>query len=128
MKQVIVGSYEMGWGCVQIVLREGTGGEFFVIPEKGKISRIKIGADYDGWWEVVNVLLHEAYELEIDNRKLRFRATQNRANDHADYLFVLTHNQFTDATAYVSEMVAACLPDLAMAWKKWRKTRKANNG
>ena len=32
MKQVIVGTYEMGYEKVQLVLREGHGGEFYLLP------------------------------------------------------------------------------------------------
>ena len=47
MKQKIVGSYYAGNECVQLVLMEGIGGEFYCIPERGATARIKIGADAD---------------------------------------------------------------------------------
>ena len=47
MTQVIVGVYTMGYEDVEIVLREGTGGEFYNCPGKGQIPRIKIGADVE---------------------------------------------------------------------------------
>ena len=49
MKQIIVGIYSVGFEDVEIVLREGTGGEFFNCPEKGHCPRIKIGADVSNW-------------------------------------------------------------------------------
>ena len=44
MKQKIVGSYFAGYESVELVLREGNGGDVFFL-EKGKIAVIKIGAD-----------------------------------------------------------------------------------
>ena len=102
-------------------MREEIGGEFIFIPEKGHIARIKIGADQEKWHQIVNVLLHEAQELAYQRIGGRWTPAYDMANDHAAYLFSLSHTQFTEATARVAEFVAGCLPDLEKAWKKWKK-------
>ena len=124
MKQVIVGTYEMGHECVELVIREDMGGEYYTIPEKGHVARIKIGVDYKRWDEVVAVLLHEAMEFQADRHLARFRPTQDLSGDQHWYLFVLTHEQFSDCCAKVAEFLTVCLPELATAWKKWNKKRK----
>lgn len=45
MKQKIVGTYYAGHQQIQLVIREGDGGEFFLNPERGSLPRIKLGVD-----------------------------------------------------------------------------------
>lgn len=123
MRQKIIGTYEAGFEAVELVLREGTGGEFYTIPEKGKICRIKIGGDYKRWDEVVNVLLHEIVELQLFRKDCRLENSNDISRDHAGYLFVATHPQFSDAIAKAAEFIAPALPDLAKAWAQWKKKK-----
>jgi hypothetical protein len=120
MRQQIVGIYECGWNSVEVVLRDGDGGEYFMIPEKGRGPRIKLGADQDTWQKLVAVLMHETLELVMDTLKHRYIAWQNMGNSHDGYLFMFDHPQFCDITARAAELMAACLPDLAKAWEKWK--------
>lgn len=124
MRQKIVGVYELGYEQVQLVIREGTGGEFWFLPETGKVPRMKIGADAE-WKAVVAALLHESFELAMCRKGVRWLPDPNLGNDHASYLFVLTHPQFSDACAMASEYLVASLPDLAKAWRKWKKKKQA---
>lgn len=121
MKQLIVGTYELGSDFVQIVLREGTGGEFYLMPEHGKVPRVKIGADYKYWWEVANVLLHEIIELSYEKLGCRTEPSFNMGNDHSKYIFVIPHQIFSESTARVAYCLTDCMPDVEKAWKKWRK-------
>ncbi len=121
MKQTIVGTYEIGSDYVQIVLREGTGGEFYLMPEHGKVPRVKIGADYEHWDEVVNVLIHEVRELIYYKLGCRYEPDNDWSNDHGQFLFVITHVKFSDACNREALCLTKCLPDLAKAWKKWRR-------
>jgi hypothetical protein len=121
MKQIIVGNYYCGYESVELVLRDDTGGEYFITPERGHIARIKIGADYVEWQEVVSVLLHEAMELVCDRLKARYQPTCNLSGDHGQYWFLLSHADFSDACGRVAEFISACLPDLAKAWKKIKR-------
>lgn len=124
MKQKIVGSYYMGMTQVQIVLREGTGGEFYLNPERGHIPRIKIGADQPNWGDVIAILLHEATEMLMTCSHCRYAPAPDYANDHAGYLFVMNHCMFSDVTARVGELLALSLPDLSRAWTKWKKPKR----
>lgn len=123
MKQTIVGSYYLGPESVQLVLREGTGGEFWSAPEKGACARIKVGADCSQWSRVVEVLLHEAMELAMMRIGARFEPAPDYAAGHDSYLFMMDHPKFTEAAARAGGMMADSLPDLAKAWNKWRKKK-----
>ncbi len=121
MKQKIIGVYPMGLAQVELVLREGNGGEFYTFPEKGKVARIKVGADQKQWRDVVGVLLHEAFEFTAMQLALRYAPAPDLSRDNGNYLFVMTHTQFSDVSARAGEFISCCLPDLARAWDKWPK-------
>jgi hypothetical protein len=126
MKQEIVGIYEIGWDQVELVLREDTGGEFYLIPEKGCIPRIKIGADYKEWEEIVSVLLHETFEFAFDRVRCRYENSDEVVRDHSSYLFVLPHVTFSETCARVGEFISKALPDLKEKWEKWKEESKPN--
>lgn len=123
MKQKIVGSYSLGNESVQLVAREGTGGDYYTQPEKAHIARIKVGMDYkaSAWEEVVNALLHESLELSIDRHNARHRPTNDISYDHSNYIFVFNHPQFSDIVAKTAEFITPALPDLARTFKAWHK-------
>lgn len=121
MKASRVGSYGLGPQSVDLYLREDDGGEFYVIPEAGKTPRIVVGADYDSWYRVVEVAHHEAMELAMTMIGARYQPAPDNGNDHGSYVFVMTHAQFSEASARTAQFLAASLPDLSRAWAKWRK-------
>lgn len=120
MKQKIIDSYILCGGYVQVVLREGTGGEFYSAPEHGHVPRIKVGTEYGAWPEVVAVLIHEALEYVLVIKGRRFEPCSDLAKDHSSYLFLLNHSQFSDACAELAAFLTVCLPDVAKAWKDWK--------
>lgn len=122
MRQKIVGSYGMGWDQCQIVLREGDGGEFWLIPEMGSIPRIKVGAD-DSWENIVGVLCHELLELIFVMQRVRFERTNITGMGHDGYVFMFDHNQFSDAVMRLGNLVSICLPDVHKVWKNFNKKK-----
>lgn len=121
MKQKIVGTYEFGYEKVQLVLREGDGGEFYVLPGDIDCPRIKIGADQSEWRHVVTVLLHEVMELAFARLGLRYSPSEGLGRDHAAYVFFVDHPRFSDACGRTADFLTNCLPDLSAAWKQWRR-------
>lgn len=119
MKQRIIGVYDIGHEQVELVLCEGTGGEFNCIPEHGHIPRIKIGADYSKWRDVASVLYHESFEFVLQRMGCRFECDADCGGDSAGYTFILTHVQLSDACARVAMFTTAALPELAKIWKGW---------
>ena len=124
MRQTIVGTYHIGDVSVQLVLREGNGGDFYFQPGDIPYPRIKIGADVDNWRNVVTTLIHEAEEYVIASLCCRMSPDDEFGRDAASYVFWLRHEQFSDVCARTGMLVAECLPDVATAWKKWDKERK----
>ncbi len=128
MKQVIVGTYRCGDDQYQVVLREGNGADFFFQPGDILHGRVKIGADVENWRNVVTALMHEAIEASIARICCRYTPDDEYGRDSASYVFVLRHEQFSDACARAGMMLSDCLPDLSVAWKKWQeKKRKATH-
>ena len=125
MKQKIVGIYEAGWENIEVVLMEGISGEFYFIPEpsKNKVPRIKVGADHNTWDKVLDVLMHEIDEYIMSKMGLRFKPSNNLNNSHDDYVFIMTHTQFTEKNARVSEFISGCSYDVNKAWKSWKKRK-----
>lgn len=125
MKQKIVGIYRAGSDQAQVVLREGQGGEFYFVPEKGSVPRLKIGADYESWNDVVAVLLHETFEFLLTRMDCRL-IIDNYSNDSEDYLFHFNHGKLSDLCARAAMFLTVCLPDFATAWNQWKKENKTS--
>lgn len=126
MKQKIIGTYELGHEYVQLVaILDDSGGEFYFQPEPRHIARIKVGLDYHEWGGCVATFLHEAFEFALTRHRVRMRASGDLVNNHADYLFVFSHCQFSQICGEVGLFTAQALPDLAAAYKKNRASRKS---
>jgi hypothetical protein len=123
MKQKIIGIYRAGSDQIQLVLREGSGGEFYTIPEKGSLARIKVGADHNDWIELVSTLLHEIGEFVRTKSDCRF-IPDNYSNDSGDYIFMYSHANFSDLCCREAMFLTEALPDLSAAWKEWKKQKK----
>ncbi len=127
LRQVVVGTFYVGHEQVQLVLREGDGGEFWVTPERGSLPRIKIGADGE-WKQVITRLLHEVLEFVLARSHARFEPSEDLSRDHAAYLFVLDHPTFSDWCARVSDFLSDAVPKLSAAWAEWKRPRKPDAG
>lgn len=121
MKQKVVGTYRLGDDSVQLVLREGTGGDFWFQPGDIHYCRMKIGAD-DEWQRVLTAILHEAEEAAAARICCRFTPDDEWGRDNASYVFLLRHEQFSDVCARAGIFLAECLSDVTKAWKAWRQT------
>jgi hypothetical protein len=121
VRQKIVGIYQIGDDSVQVVLREGNGGDFYLQPRDIETSRIKVGADVDNWHSVVAALMHEAAESVLARLCLRMTPDDEFGRDLASYIFVMRHEQFSDVCARTGRFLAQCLPDVSKAWKEWKK-------
>lgn len=120
MKQIFVGSYYLGREYVDVILTEENGGCYYLAPEKQRPPRIKIGIQ-DDWQETVSIVLHEIQELCMDKLRCRYDATNNMANDHSSYLFILDHITFSDVCARVGKFLADALPDIAKKYSEFKK-------
>lgn len=105
-------------------MREGDGGEFYACPGKGACARIKIGADYQNWNEIVRVFIHEAFEFAMFRQCARYERSGDGSKDSGAYRFMFDHAEFSNIAARVAELTVAALPAISTAWKKWRKDSK----
>lgn len=123
MEQVVIGNYIIGHDSVEVILREGDGGEFWFIPDLGKSPRIKVGADAD-WECLLGTFIHEVTELSMAKKQLRYLASEDLSNDHSGYLFIMTHVEFSDCCNRMAEAMVAAQKDLKKAWKAWHKAKR----
>lgn len=124
MKRKHIGYYYMGSEQIQLVARSGTGGEFRTAPKVGKLPIISVGMDYNHWWEVVSVLLHEVMEFCLYREGCRFDPTHDFSKDHSAYLFVANHPQFSNCIARTADFITPAIPELCTAYKSWKKLKK----
>ncbi len=124
MRQIVVGTFYLGHESCELVLREGSGAEFYTTPEPGHVARIKVGADDGDWPEIVARFLHEVAELSLHRAASRFRCTTDQTRDDAGFVFMFDHHTFSEVCSRVAEFATPALPRLADAWGAWN--RKAN--
>jgi len=120
VKQKIIGVFDIGYENVQLVLREGTGGEFHLYPEK-TVARIKVGAEQESWKKLVAVLHHEVFEFALTRANCRYLCREDISGDHSAYKFFFDHPTFSEVCAKASEFIVEALPLLEKEWKKWAK-------
>ena len=123
MKQKTIGSYYAGRECIELVIREGQGGEVFFCPEHGKIGRIKIGVD-DEWRDVLAALFHEVFEFIATKNHCRYQDTENFSGDLGTYMFIIPHYMFSDICWKTADFMEACVGDLKKKWEKWQKEKR----
>lgn len=80
-------------------------------PPEGGPSVIHL-SDYAGKEpdRITEVLLHEALELAAARLHLRYGNMPSMSRSSADYLFVMTHEQFTEVVARVALFMHAAHP------------------
>lgn len=114
----ILGQFELGYESVQLVARDDTGGEFHLCSPRTNTGVITIGVDQDDFESVVAVLMHEAVEFSIARRGCRFLDSNDMGEDHAGYLFVMNHPQFSDIIAKSASFILPAIPLLRTVWTR----------
>jgi len=124
VKQIFIGTYEFGYSWVRLYLREGTGADGDCFPKDKGIQTFHIGADKKRWRDILANLLHEAQEACMHELGFAYNHNRQINNSSADFLFVLTHEQFNECCCRAGELIALCQSDLHTAWKKWQTDAK----
>ncbi len=124
MRQKIVGVFEFGYEYCQLVIREGYGGEFWLMPGHGQIPRIKIGVDSKKWVDILKTFQHEVIEFAATRLGLRYLPNNDLAKDTDKYIFIMNHAQLGELCAMVADFELNALPALKKAWKEWHKKPK----
>lgn len=109
-----IGVFKLGIENVRLLVNhQGDGGSFNLHPDQD-LGTITISL-YDGkdWPHTIAVLLHEAMEYAMCRLRLRYTITPGMSRSHADYTFVMNHEQFAEMAEQVGHFMAACVPVLS---------------
>ena len=124
MKQIHLGSFQLGWENVDLyVFPEEDGGCYYFCPDPKSLPRIKIGLAYDKWSHVLAVLLHESMEYLLERYGYCFKKSGNISGDLSAKWFMLSHIEITEVWARQADFLADAIPALKKAYAKHVKKR-----
>jgi hypothetical protein len=108
---------------VQLVGVPGTGnGSVDFLPQDKGVPVIKVGLAVP-WEEAIGVLLHEAFEASFIDLNTRFQTNPAYSGESSDYVFVMSHNQFSEAAERVGDFVKHALPAFSVVYRAHEKKR-----
>lgn len=64
------------------------------------------------WKDTVNVLMHEALEVALIDNNCRYVPNMNYGQSDDQFMFIMSHPQFSQSVAQAAEFVTQVLPDL----------------
>lgn len=126
MKQFI-GTYSMCAQRVRVYSMKGTGAHAEFLPKDKGVTIMEIGLDHKHWSDVLGSLLHEAQESAMYLLGHSYQHYGYMSNGTADFVFMLTHEQFNECCLRAADLIAECQTDLHSAWKKWKAPKKIRN-
>lgn len=121
MWQKRIGYYDGGICCVELVAREGTGGEFWTRPGKGCVPRVKIGFDYEDFGDVADILFHELMEYTLTARGHRYTESPELSGDMGCFEFVFNHTELSECARIMSGVIIEALPAMMVIHKARKK-------
>jgi hypothetical protein len=124
MKEVFVGTFELGYERIRLYLRPGGGAGCAFIPDDNGMPIMWIGADQEKWRHIVGSLLHECQEFAMCRIGKSFYPSGGMNTGSSNCIFVLDHEKFDECCMRSGEFVASALPTMAKAWKQWKKPIK----
>lgn len=122
MKKLIK-TVEMGYDYVNIFVDDSTDGFCTLLPKgDSKIQEVVVGLDQPDFSRVLAILIHEVGELHMNKMHYRLVPTTDLSNDHASYLFLMNHVQYSEVCFVVSEVLTSVFKDIKKEYKKFKKT------
>lgn len=119
---VLVGTYHLGFRMVRLICDFTTAnGAVFVAPDDHGLPKVMVGGDAP-WDEVIGTLLHEAYELTFIDLQTRYKQRPSWSEEASDFIFLMTHNQLSEACERVGSFLDHALPDLRKLY--FKRTQK----
>ena len=120
----LIGSYTLGMERVDLFVDPELNGAYYSpCPMEGR-TWIRVGYNYSnlGTWEtVIASIFHEAFELAASRMRLKWSDVMRESHSAANYLFVMTHEQFEEVMACTASYFAQCENDL---WKHFQQSHK----
>lgn len=87
------------------------------------ITYVVVGVDHSRWRYCLGILLHEIMELAFTEASCRFENAPRWSDSHANYTFMMTHEQFTEATERAALWLTFAQVEMAKAWKRLKYTK-----
>jgi hypothetical protein len=123
----LIGDYFLGIENVEIYVDAATTDGHAQLPGdwyhqgKVRVGSLTIGLA-GSYSDAVGVLLHEAFEYSTVRLQLRYQADLRASQSPSIGLFVFNHDQFSELTDVVGNLMAAALPALHKAYLKYHKS------
>lgn len=114
MKKAL-GWFELGGRKVHVTYDSKESGGHFTA------HAITVGGASGDWGHVVGIACHEAMEKACADMELRYVPSHDEASASDGFLFVMRHDQFSEAVARVGWFLSAILPPLGKAFKDAKK-------
>jgi hypothetical protein len=115
----LIGTYVLGTRTVRLLYDPGLiGATFEPVPDTNGIPELVVGFQTEDWDEVIDNLLHEAFEFSMMDLCCTSIPHPQASMDSGSYIFHMNHSQFAEVTARVSKFLAKTLPDLKMTFRK----------
>lgn len=70
------------------------------------------------WPEALSVLFHELYEAALIDLNLRYGPKPSYSEEASDFIFLMSHNQLSEAHERMGYCLAYVLPDFEKAYDK----------
>jgi hypothetical protein len=126
-KPIHVGTYVLGHEQVELyALPDDAGGEFYFLPEPGRLGRIKVGIDYPEWDSVVAILLHETLEYLILRMERAYVSVGCISRGTDDRSFILNHPEFSELCSRAAMLITPALPDLGAIYAEHHRPTKTS--
>jgi hypothetical protein len=118
----LVGVYQLGFRNVELYAdTKEDGGHVSLSP--GKITEVVIGIDQH-WPDVFGTLLHEAYECVLVDMSTRYKQQPSYSLDASDFIFLITHNQLSEAHDRVANFLVDCEKDFSKMYELLNRKAK----
>ena len=112
-KEKFIGAFSVGPTNIRLYFGSVGGGNFTMLPEDGGTAKIVVDPPKKiGVSKFFDVLLHELYEFAMSSLMLRMCVSPGYSRSHADYMFVMTHEQFGEVSARVADAMCNILAAL----------------
>lgn len=124
MKSFKIGRFQLGWRMVDLWAEPHATGAWFNLCQNRQDAQIHLGMSMTDPAEVHGVLLHEVFEMCLDDlgHAYKPKAFCDGASDI--YRFFFDHNQFTEVAARSAFFMFTCHDAFLKAHAKVHRKRK----
>ena len=106
-----------------LIENETRNGSVLFTPDDGGITTVTVGINGE-WSRVVSVLLHELYEAVLIDLNTRYGKDPSYTVEASDFMFLVSHNQLSEAHERVGEVISIIYPYFYKAYKKYSPYKK----